>query len=152
MTYTTPLRDPESARKAFTAAWVHAKPLLLDGKQLIMEIKPTTRSSLQNRYLHAMLGDIAKQIEWAGAKRDVDTWKRLMIGAWCRARHEHIEMLPAIDGHGVEIVFRRSSQLTRAECVELCEFIGAWCAHNGVTLRDARAWVDPETGECSAPL
>jgi len=136
MTYTTPLRDPESAHKAFTAAWGHAKPLLLDGKQLIMEIKPATRSSLQNRYLHAMLGDIAKQIEWAGAKRDVDTWKRLMVGAWCRARHEHIEMLPAIDGHGVEIVFRRSSQLTRAECAELVEFILAWAIQNNITLRD----------------
>lgn len=41
-----------------------------------------------------------------------------------------------------------TSQLTRGECAELCDFIMAWCAENGVALSDARQWqVDPETGE-----
>lgn len=40
-----------------------------------------------------------------------------------------------------------TSQLTRGECAELCDFIGAWCAENGVELRKARQWVDPDTGE-----
>ena len=41
----------------------------------------------------------------------------------------------------------RTSRLTRGECAELCDFIHAWAADNGVELRDARQWVDPETGE-----
>ncbi|MDE1918963.1 MAG: recombination protein NinB, partial [Sphingomonadales bacterium] len=73
--------------------------------------------------------------------------KRLLVAAWCRARREQVELLPALDGHGVDIVFRRTSQLTRGECAELCDFIQAWCAENGVELREARQWVDAETGE-----
>ena len=41
----------------------------------------------------------------------------------------------------------RTSQLTRAECAELCDFIHAWAADNGVELRDARQWADAETSE-----
>lgn len=40
-----------------------------------------------------------------------------------------------------------TSQLTRGECAELCDFIHAWAADNSVELREARQWVDPETGE-----
>lgn len=116
-------------------------------ERLVLEIKPETRSDKQNRLLHAMLGDIAAQVVWAGAKRDAEVWKRLLVAAWCRARREQVELLPALDGHGVDIVFRRTSQLTRGECAELCDFIQAWCAENGVELRDARQWVDEETGE-----
>ena len=52
-------------------------------------------------------------------------------------------MLPALDGHGVDIVFRRTSQLTRSECAELIEFVLAWAAEHGV----ATGYVDPDTGE-----
>ena len=142
------LYNAQQAHSAIQQAWAHAKGwLLAGGKRLVLEIKPETRSDKQNRLLHAMLGDIAAQVEWAGAKRDAEVWKRLLVAAWCRARREQVELLPALDGHGVDIVFRRTSQLTRGECAELCDFIGAWCAENGVELREARQWVDEETGE-----
>lgn len=140
--------NAQQGHGAIQQAWAHAKGwLLAGGQRLVLEIKPETRSDKQNRLLHAMLGDIAAQVEWAGAKRDAEVWKRLLVAAWCRARREQVELLPALDGHGVDIVFRRTSQLTRVECAELCDFIGAWCAENGVELRDARQWVDEETGE-----
>ena len=69
---------------------------------------------------------MATQIEWAGKRRDVETWKRLLIAAWLRARGESVELLPALDGNGVDVVFARTSKLTGAECSELCEFIYAW--------------------------
>lgn len=142
------LRDPVQAHKEIQAAWMHAKGwLVAGGSRLVLEIKPETRSDKQNRLLHAMLCDIATQVEWAGKKRDAEVWKRLLVAAWCRARREQVELLPALDGHGVDIVFRRTSQLTRGECAELCDFIGAWCADNGVELRESRQWVNPETGE-----
>lgn len=145
------LHNAQQAHSAIQQAWAHAKGWLLGGGQrLVLEIKPETRSDKQNRLLHAMLGDIAAQVEWAGAKRDAEVWKRLLVAAWCRARREQVELLPALDGHGVDIVFRRTSQLTRGECVELCDFIGAWCAEHGVELREARQWVAAETGEVVA--
>lgn len=145
---TLTLHNAQQGHQAIQQAWAHAKGwLMAGGQRLVLEIKPETRSDRQNRMLHAMLGDIAAQVEWAGKKRDAETWKRLLVAAWCRARREQVELLPALDGHGVDIVFRRTSQLTRGECAELCDFIGAWCAEHGVELREARQWVDAETGE-----
>ena len=81
-----------------------------------------------------MITDIAKTLEWAGAKRDVETWKRLLTAAWLRARGEPIEMLPALDGHGVDIVFRRTSELTVNEMIELIEYIQSWAVGNGIDV------------------
>lgn len=143
------LWEPVQAYKSLDQAWTWIKGYLIasEGGRLVLEVKQETRSDRQNRLLHAMLGDIAAQVEWAGKKRDAEVWKRLLTAAWCRARREQVELLPALDGHGVDIVFRRTSQLTRAECAELCDFIMAWAAENDVALRGAQQWADPETGE-----
>ena len=131
---TLSLWEPVQGHKALMTAWMHAKAWLMAGHRLVLEIRPEKRSDAQNRLLHACLSEISKHVEWAGAKRDVDTWKRLLTAAWLRARGEPIEMLPAVDGHGVDIVFRRTSQLTRAECAELSEFVMAWAAEHGVVI------------------
>lgn len=132
--------EPVQAYQAIKAAWLHAKALLFAGHRLVVEVRPERRSDAQNRLLHATLSEIAAQKEWAGAKRDVDTWKRLLTAAWLRARGDHVEMLPALDGHGVDIVFRRTSQLTKAECSELSEFVMAWAVDNGVQLSAPEGW------------
>ena len=135
---TMSLYNAQQAHQAIQTAWAHAKGWLMAGDtRLTLEIRPEKRSDAQNRLLHACLGEISKQVEWAGAKRDVDTWKRLLTAAWLRARGEPIEMLPAVDGHGVDIVFRRTSQLTKAECAELSEFVMAWATESGVQFQ---AW------------
>lgn len=146
------LRTPTQAWQEIIRVWKVVKGWLIgNGGELEIDVRKATRSSKQNRLLHAMLGDIARQKEWAGQMRDTETWKRLMTAAWCRARGESIEILPALDGHGIDVVFRRTSQLSRAECCELCDFIGAWCAANDIELRESRQWtdeyVDPETGD-----
>lgn len=129
---TLSLWEEGQAHKAISFLWKNAKEAVRDGRRMVAELRPEKRSDAQNRLLHALLSDISKQKEWAGAKRDVDTWKRLLTAAWLRSRGEHIEMLPALDGKGVDIVFRRTSQLTKAECAELSEFVMAWAAQNGV--------------------
>jgi hypothetical protein len=82
----------------------------------------------QNARLHAELQGIAETVEWAGKKRDVETWKRLLTAAWLRARGEPIELLPAIDGAGVDVVFRATSMLSAHEMSELIDYIGSWRA------------------------
>jgi hypothetical protein len=114
--------------------WLTIKPELQAGQRLLVKVEPEKRNTDQNAKLHAMLTEIAGQVPWAGKKRDVEAWKRLMTAAWCRARGEPIELLPAIDGQGVDIVFRRTSDLDKAECAELIEFVTAWCAQNEVEL------------------
>lgn len=141
------LWEPVQAHAVLTHhVWPRIKERLMAGHRMVVEVKQEKRSLAENAMLHALLGQIAQQKEWAGKKRDVETWKRLLTAAWMRARGEHIEMLPALDGHGVDIVFRRTSQLTRSECAELIEFVLAWAAEHGVHT----GRVDPDTGEVLA--
>jgi hypothetical protein len=135
------LLEPVQAHKVLTQQiWPLIKASLMAGHRMVVEVKPETRSLAENAKLHALLTDISKQLEWAGSKRDVETWKRLLTAAWCRAIGEQIEMLPAIDGHGVDIVFRRTSQLTKSECADLIEFVQAWAIDSGVKL-SAERWM-----------
>ncbi len=95
-------------------------------------IAEPTRNLSQNAALHARLTEIAQSCTWAGQRQDVDTWKRLMVGAWSRVKGDPVVMLPALDGQGVEIVFRRTSSLSKQECSELLEFVNAWAAEHEV--------------------
>lgn len=142
--------NAQQAHAAMTAQlWPAIKgQLLAGGRPLTVEVKEEKRSDAENRLLHALLGHISKTQEWAGKKRDIETWKRLLTAAWCRAIGEQVELLPALDGHGVDIVFRRTSQLTRKECADLIEFIFAWAAEHGIEFPEHRREViDLETGE-----
>ena len=147
--------EPVQAHKLIAAQiWPTLKASLMAGQRMVLELRQEKRSDSENRMLHAMLGYISKHIEWAGQKRDAETWKRLMTAAWLRARGESIEILPALDGHGIDVVFRRTSSLTRKECAELIEFVFAWAAQQGIEIPDkSSTWagiVDEETGEVIA--
>ena len=128
MTHTTTLHSPQQAHEVIRSLWAWAKPRLSDGRKLRLTIEEATRSGQQNKLLHALIQDIAQRREHAGRKWDAETWKRLLTAAWCRARGEHVQVVPAIDGHGLDVVFRRTSTLTVAECNELIEFVQAWDA------------------------
>ena len=137
--------EPVQAHKALMAIiWPEVKARTMAKTRVVVEVKQEKRSGQENKLLHSLIGHIAQSMEWAGAKRDTETWKRLLTAAWCRARNEQIEFLPALDGNGVDIVFRRTSQLTKGECAELIEFIFAWGTQAGVQFP---ARIDPETGE-----
>ena len=126
------LHTAKQGHAAMRALWGQIKLRLMAGRSLCIEVCDEKRSDAQNRLLHARISDIAKHIEWAGKRRDVDTWKRLLTAAWLRARGESIEILPAIDGHGVDVVFRRTSNLTRAESAELADYVMAYGDEDGV--------------------
>lgn len=126
------LVNPAQAHAAFRSAWEHAKAALVAGHRLVLVVRPAKRSDEQNRKLHVMLQDIAQQQEWAGRRWDIEDWKRLLTAAWCRATQQHAHVVPALDGAGFDVLYRRTSQLTTAECSELIEFVLAWGAERGV--------------------
>jgi hypothetical protein len=143
--FETALFNAQHGHTVLRDLWAWLKPLLLSERRYRIEVYPETRSTAQNALLHSRIGDIAKQLQWAGKQRDPDTWKRLLTAAWLRARGESVELLPAIDGHGVDVVFRRTSTLTVAECVELSDYILAWGDGEGVQWCRAslgRDWPD----------
>lgn len=125
--------DPKQAHKALTDLWPKIKASLRAGRQVVVQVAEP-RSAEQNAMLHTLLTQISLRVEWAGQKHGPETWKRLLTAAWCRARGEQIEVLPALDGQGVDVVFWRTSQLTRSECAELIDYVQAWAAEYAVEV------------------
>jgi hypothetical protein len=98
------------------------------------------RSSEQNAALHAILQDIASQKQWDGQTLDIETWKRLLVAAWARATGEKVSMYRALDGHGIEVLYRKTSRLSKQEASELLEFVSAWAVEQGVKLSAPEQW------------
>lgn len=156
---TIALFNPQQAYQQILSVWQWIKVRLTAGHRLVMELRLETRSDAQNRLLHSRLRDVSKHCEWAGAKRDEFTWKRLFMSAWLRTQGEQVEILPALDGHGVDIVYASTTKLSRRECVDLSDYILAWGSEREVPwcpaslgrelaeLERQAARVNPETGE-----
>lgn len=121
MTRTYVLAHAEARRRAVAA--IQQAP-----EGYVVTVAEPRRNGDQNALLHALLSEIAERCTWAGQRHDIDTWKRLLVGAWSRATGEPTVVLPALDGYGVEVVFRRSSRLSVRECSELIEYVKAWMA------------------------
>lgn len=128
------LTDPQQGHKLLMTLWGEMKPWLMAGHRLEIEVRPERRNDSQNALLHALLGEIAANVEWAGKRWDIEDWKRLLTAAWLRARQHHAVMVPAVDGHGFEVLYRRTSTLSKSECAELIDFIQAWAAEQGVHI------------------
>jgi hypothetical protein len=133
MAHSTTLHNAQQGHQALQSLWAWAKPRLMAGHRLTLSVADEKRNTAQNAKLHACIGEIAKQKEWAGQKWDQETWKRLLTAAWMRANDERVTVIPSLDGQGVDVVFRRTSSLTKAECSDLLEYVMAWAAQNGVT-------------------
>lgn len=103
-------------------------------------IKGEDRSAEQNKKLHACLADISRQVEHAGMKWDVTVWKRLCTAAWLRERGANIQMIPAIDGQGIDVLYEPTSKLSMAKCAELIEWVQAFGAEHGVKWTQADHW------------
>ena len=93
-----------------------------------------TRSHEQNAKLHAMLTEISRTQKWAGQKMSVEDWKRLFTAAHCRAQKESARLVPALDGQGFDVLYRRTSKMSKSEMVLLIDYVDWWCAENGVEL------------------
>ena len=86
-----------------------------------------------NALLHSLLGEIAARVSWAGKLRSIEVWKRLCCAAWLRAEGESIELLPAIDAHGVDFVYTPTSTLSKAQMASLIDYVSCFAAEHGVT-------------------
>lgn len=92
------------------------------------------RTGPQNSRLHAMITDVAAQVEWAGSKRDVEAWKDIFTAALRSANHG-LDVVAGING-GFVLLGMHTSQMTVPEVGELMELIAAFGAEHGVTFHD----------------
>lgn len=103
------------------------------GEDFDVAVSEPKRTLPENAMLHALISELARKVEWAGRKRDVETWKRLIVASWCRANGKSVEILPALDGHGVELIPVRTSNLGKKACADLIEYVLWFGADQGIT-------------------
>lgn len=143
------LFQPVPAWKQFQAAWQWAKPHLIEGRRLVLELRLDTRTSKQNRMMWSCLTDLSKQVKWFGKRMTPEGWKNFITG--------HLngqELHPNMDGTGFISVTKGSSTsgMTIKEMIAVVDLCHAFGAHEGVVWsktslgRDAQH-IDAETGE-----
>ena len=123
------LIEPIQAHKALATAWMHCKAHLMAGRCMVLEVRPDTRSSEQNRRLWSLLSDLAQQVVWHGNKLTAEEWKHVMSSSLKRQK-----VVPGLDG-GFVVIGLATSKMTRAEMAELQELIEAFGAQQGVQFK-----------------
>lgn len=124
---TLTLWNPQQAHQGITHVWTECvKPMLMAGHRLVMEVKPETRSSAQNRRLWAMLTDISNQVDWYGRKLSQEDWKHIFTAALSKQ-----DVVPGIDG-GFVVLGKSTSKMTKGEMAELQTLMEAFGAEKGV--------------------
>ena len=104
---------------------------ILAGPVVITLSRPT-RSLEANARLHAMLSDLSKQVEWHGQKFTGEVWKRLCVASYLREQNESPMLVPSLDGQGVDIVYQKTSKMSKKVMSELIEWVSCFGAENNV--------------------
>ena len=98
----------------------------------VVRIDEPTRTLEQNAALHGMIGDVAKQLLWAGERLEPEDWKRLFAAAiWGQ------KVVPGLEG-GFVVLNKRTSKMKVKEASDLIEFIAAWGSERGVKFGEGR--------------
>lgn len=95
-------------------------------------IKDQDRSGEQNKLLHKLLSQVAAQVTWHGQKLSIDVWKRLCTAAWLREAGHSPMLVPALDGHGIDMIFEHTSKLSVSQCASLITWVEAFGSQEGV--------------------
>ena len=141
------LYNAQQGHQAIKQAWKFAKGWIMgSGGAMVLEMRPETRSDRQNKLLHALFGDVSKQAEWMGKKRSPEEWKLLFVSGHSVATKQGADLVPGLEGEFLNLR-ESTARMGKARMASLLEYVMAWCAEHGVELRDARQWVDSETGE-----
>lgn len=119
--------------------------------RVIIEAYEDDQKREQQEKYHAMIGDIARQIEWMGKKRDTETWKRLLIEAFVHVMREQAtaqgkpdpfrgrgEVVPSLDGQRVVQLGVQSRKFGIRIASQFIEYLYAWGAEKGVVWTDRR--------------
>lgn len=124
------LYDTHQGNQALNALWRTLKPILADGKRLVLKVEPERRSNDQNRLLWAALTDVSQQVEWHGQMLEPGEWKDVFTAALKRQK-----VVPGLEG-GFVVLGSSTSRMSKAEFSELCELIFAFGSERGVVFRD----------------
>lgn len=97
----------------------------------VVTIKPPTRSLEQSAKFHAMCGDLARQLPYAGKKRSLEEWKLLLISGHAIATQSGSEVVPGLESEFVNLR-ESSASMGVKRMASLIEYALAYGAMNNV--------------------
>lgn len=103
----------------------------------VVEIHRPRRTIEQNKRLHAMITDVARQTDWptgSGVKRDTEAWKDIFTAALRSANHG-LDVVPGLNG-GFVLLGMHTSRMSIAEVGDLMTLIEAFAAERGVVFSE----------------
>lgn len=97
------------------------------------------RSGAQNRHFHALIGEIAQQVEVGGRKYSQDVWKALLVDQFSQEMESAGTPLskpgrtvPSLDGRRAVTVRPSTTDLKKAEAAQFITFLNAFGDEHGV--------------------
>lgn len=117
----------------------------------VVTFRKKSRSTEQNAKLHAMLGEVSKQVCWVGQYLDIEDWKDMFTAAL-----RHARVVPGIDKGTYVPLGMHTSTLTIEEMSNLIELIYAFGAdpEHPVIFKDPKDNTesgDPQPDTADAP-
>lgn len=123
--------NPQQGYQALIVeAWPWLKSMLFAGHRMTVTIKAETRSTEQNAKMWAMLGEIAKQVDWYGETLDSTDWKHILSASLKKQR-----AVRGIDG-GFVVLGLSTRKMTKSEMADLITLMEAFGAERGVKFSD----------------
>ena len=126
------LYEPMQAHRALTQqVWPLVKAQLIAGHRMALELRGETRTTAQNRIMHARLTDISRQVEWmidgVMVKPSPEDWKDILSAGLKKSQR----VARGIDG-GFVMLGQRTSKMTVREMSEMIELCGLFGDQHGV--------------------
>ncbi|EGA4217212.1 recombination protein NinB, partial [Escherichia coli] len=112
------LRTKQQQQAAINA--ILATPLDKD-KPVTIRITDYKRNLDQNAKFHAMLADIARQVQWCDKWLKPEQWKVLLISGHAVATKQEADVLPGLEGEYVNIR-ESSAQMSVKRMASLIEY------------------------------
>lgn len=137
-TLTLPLCNRQQAWAAITKqVFPFLAQNLQAGRELMLSVKPKTRSLEQNARMWAMLSDIAAQVDWHGKKLGAEDWKAVFT-----ASLKGMNVVPNLDNTGFVVLGQSTSRMSIRDMVELQDLMEAFGAEKGVRFSAPEGWED----------
>ena len=121
----------------------------------LFSVFPPSKRRIQEEKYHAMISDIAKQVEFMGSMRSEEVWKRLLIAAYVQVARENAtaegkydpfkgkgEILPSIDGKSFVQMGVSSATFTIPQASEFIEYLFSYGEVNHIRWSETGLYRD----------
>lgn len=125
--------------RALAEAVKQANAILADGGVPLIEVREDSRSrtAIQNAKIHAMLTDIAEQVDLRGQKYSVHVWKRLTTAEFLKEQGERPMLIQDLSGE-IMILWEKTSGMNTKTMAAYTDWLYAFGTDNNVQ------WSEPK--------